>query len=124
MDQTIKAEWLAALRSGEYPKAVGRLRRLEPGPAKHPVGFCCLGVLCDLAARAGIGEWDRIRFESEGSEPKTTDLADVVQEWAGLSSADPEIMFEDERGEVRLSVLNDAFGWDFNKIADVIEQQL
>ena len=33
-------KWVAALRSGRYPKGVGALQ--------SNVGFCCLGVACDL----------------------------------------------------------------------------
>jgi hypothetical protein len=47
--QRIKAEWVAALRSGRYNQGQSQLRYLqeEDGSAK----FCCLGVLCDLYAR-------------------------------------------------------------------------
>ena len=41
--------WLDALSSGHYTQEVGRLKRLR--------GFCCLGVLCDLAVRDGGPEW-------------------------------------------------------------------
>lgn len=40
MNAEWKAKWIAALRSGKYPRTQGKLRR--------PTGFCCLGVLCDL----------------------------------------------------------------------------
>jgi len=42
----IKAQWVAALRSGEYVK--GRNHLQKDGK------FCCLGVLCELAVKAGI----------------------------------------------------------------------
>ena len=41
--------WLDALSSGLYTQEVGRLKRIR--------GFCCLGVLCDLAVRDGGPEW-------------------------------------------------------------------
>ena len=34
------ANWIEALRSGNYPKSRGQLRTTS--------GFCCLGVACDL----------------------------------------------------------------------------
>lgn len=48
MDKQIKKLWLSALESGVYPKTKGCLNRtIDDG---RPVGFCCLGVLLDLAA--------------------------------------------------------------------------
>lgn len=43
-DVTIQ-EWIAALESGTYRKAKGRLRSRVHGELHH----CCLGVLCDIA---------------------------------------------------------------------------
>jgi hypothetical protein len=55
MDAQLKAQWLDALRSGKYPKTTGALRRVTEGPARmKPVGYCCLGVLLDIA---GTGQW-------------------------------------------------------------------
>lgn len=45
----VKTAWLAALRSGDYQQGRFNLRRSS--------AFCCLGVLCDLAAKDGIGTW-------------------------------------------------------------------
>lgn len=44
-------DWVSALRSGEYQQASGRLRT--------PQGWCCLGVLTDLAIKKGLidAEW-------------------------------------------------------------------
>jgi hypothetical protein len=44
MDAELKAKWIAALRSGEYPQ--GRMS-LRDGANRH----CCLGVLCAVAGR-------------------------------------------------------------------------
>lgn len=44
MDAKIKADWIAALRSGEWKQARGQL---------HKDGaYCCLGVLCEVAGIA------------------------------------------------------------------------
>ena len=45
----IKARWRAALESGKYPQAKGQLRSDK--------GFCCLGVLGDLAVEDGLASW-------------------------------------------------------------------
>ena len=54
MNKKIKQAWLAALRSGEYEQGQGRLRVAgESGELQ----YCCLGVLCELHCKAGLGEW-------------------------------------------------------------------
>lgn len=42
--------WIAALRSGKYKQTKAALRDSK--------GFCCLGVLCDLAAKDGGDQWN------------------------------------------------------------------
>lgn len=41
MDPELKAKWVAALRSGQYPQGRDHLRTFEDQ-------YCCLGVLTDL----------------------------------------------------------------------------
>lgn len=45
MNPSIKAKWVAALRSGEYEQCAGTLR--------NDSGMCCLGVLCDVVNPEG-----------------------------------------------------------------------
>lgn len=40
MTPELKAKWIAALRSGEYPQGRKRLKSSD--------GYCCLGVLCAI----------------------------------------------------------------------------
>lgn len=108
MNPEIKALWLAALRSGEYQQAEGMLR--------SDVGFCCLGVLCDLHAKAGLGAWDELSYEN------TVDLLpDIVAKWAELGNS-PCI------NDALLVDLNDGVnGYEqrtFVQIADLIEEHL
>lgn len=49
MDQRIKQLWLVALRSGKYEQGKRFLRAGEQ--------YCCLGVLCDLAATEKVDTW-------------------------------------------------------------------
>jgi hypothetical protein len=137
MNPEIKAQWLTALRSGEFRQARQLLRT--------PEGYCCLGVLCELAARAGAipeveefvpGDDDMYygyglgyRYGTQDDDSETS-LPGKVMEWAGL---DVEMSYDDNTWygpEVRiraigttLSALNDE-GNDFNVIADVIEEYL
>lgn len=50
MNPEVKALWLEALRSGRYDQGMGNLKA---GDADDPA-YCCLGVLCELAAIDGV----------------------------------------------------------------------
>lgn len=123
MNPEIKAQWDAALRSGEYQQTQGWLRTDE--------GYCCLGVLTDLAVKAGIGEWVEVRDDRFGfvarvdpsiGAPEMGVLPLAVQQWAGLHSDTPQVVNRGYRPP--LTVLNDEYGDSFNDIADLIREQL
>ena len=71
--QTIRKEWVAALRSGKYTQTRGRLRRVTPGTmalkcgfSTEPPGHCCLGVLCEVLKEHGMGDWNTMaNYEGE-----------------------------------------------------------
>jgi len=46
MKLEVKKLWIEALRSGKYEQGRGALNKDGK--------FCCLGVLCDLAVKAGV----------------------------------------------------------------------
>jgi hypothetical protein len=117
----IREEWVAALRSGEYRQGIGKLR----GSGDT---FCCLGVLCDLAEKAGIVRshnntysGDYMYYFEDGTEEKSI-LPITVQEWAGLPQQNPYVIPFDTDSH-SLAECNDE-GMDFNRIADLIEKQL
>jgi hypothetical protein len=113
MKPEIKKLWLKALRSGKYRQTK---EKLSDGKGR----FCCLGVLCDLHAKAKrakwgknddgdmtyLGEWETLPFD--------------VQRWAGLDDENPDVTHE--HGNC-LAALNDN-GKRFTTIANVIEAQL
>ncbi len=115
MDQEIKAQWLADLRSSEYVQGTGALNRNGQ--------FCCLGVLTDQAVKAGITtdqgtneRGDRLYGSSEDFG-NASFLPPEVSEWAGLGGrCNPYV---DEHRN--LASLNDE-GRTFQEIADIIEQ--
>lgn len=127
MKPEIKKQWVEALRSGEYIQGTNRL---QSGGK-----FCCLGVLCDLAEKAGViegipsGCYDATLYDGSVSF-----LPSKVQRWAGLSTDYPRVVCvwgEASRvrpGRMALTILNDRMQNDgtrltFSDIADVIEAQ-
>lgn len=120
MDPQIKAQWVAALRSGEYKQGAGQLH----APATN--SYCCLGVLCDLAVKAGLditvttaSDRDLTYYNDDGYE-----LPDSVKDWAGLEENLPEVDMMGLDCEVlTVAALNDD-GTPFGEIADIIERDL
>ena len=99
--------WTAALRSGKYEQAQEQLCDGH--------GFCCLGVLCDLAHKDGGAEWsDDHYFMDEDAE-----LPEVMATWIYPQHKDmgPSSVLHD------LARKNDA-GASFSELADYIEEHL
>jgi hypothetical protein len=78
MNETDKVDWISALRSGRYPQATGALAKaIDTDGDKVKMGYCCLGVLCDIKAPSvdgifvgysnELGE-DQGQYNSETSE--------------------------------------------------------
>lgn len=137
MNPEVKTQWLEALRSGEFQQGTGAL--CEGGK------YCCLGVLSELAVRAGVvrgydgGTQDGAPRRAYGLDEDGADLDypswEVVR-WAGLASRTPKVEaawdendWDPEIDDLRvlsigLDELNDDRLWSFGEIADVIEDQL
>ena len=124
MNPEIKAQWVAALRSGEYEQGKWALHYVdENGNAQ----FCCLGVLCDLAVKAGLDV--EVFGPDQGSEgyvcydDSPDGLPNSVSDWSGLGGPWGRRPDKD-RGDddYALYALNDA-GVSFEEIADVIEEE-
>ena len=108
MKPEIKAQWLTALRSGDYQQGQGYLRQGDQ--------YCCLGVLCDLYGKAVGPEWDDGPNEwadIQAMHGEEATLPFKVQEWAGIDSPSP----------LDLAALNDN-GSTFEELANIIEEGL
>lgn len=144
MKQEIKERWIEKLESGDYPQTTGELFDGH--------GYCCLGVLCEVAVEDGIVEkindgdnykvgYRAPHVRSDGTpytEPgrvstyiENSVLPRAVQIWAGLDNVSPTVPFLDpeeiEPGEAReteLSELNDTIGLNFSEISDLIKDNL
>ena len=130
MNPTIKKRWVKALRSGEYVKTKGRLcdtprhrlMSINPRPRafyETAHGFCCLGVLGDLAVQDGAAEWGPVNSNDElvlltsTGNASTCMLPGDIRAWAGL----------DADAQDYLARVNDD-GWSHRRIADWIEKRL
>lgn len=103
MNQEVKEKWVAALRSDKYEQTKGYLH--------EDVGYCCLGVLCDIVDPAA---W--------------IDREDNVKEWIYKNEIDyltlPSTLCNDlditpDNAGI-LAEMNDN-NETFSKIADYIE---
>lgn len=124
MKREIARRWVEALRSGEYAQTKGKLQRVVPGDHGEPEGFCCLGVLCELAVADRVIPEARQESATGGAEYGRSLVDEIlpieVQEWAGLSSQDPVLMPHESTSRCA-SYRNDNLGWTFEELADAIE---
>lgn len=135
MNPDVKQTWLTALRSGNYVQGRERLVDLGTDGSKK---YCCLGVLCDLAVKAGVNVEV---LESQYDHVVTYDheisiLPNSVMEWAGLDDCNPNVYrhtIPDSDGRIvmfSLAELNDGCesfrvpARSFAEIADIIEREL
>ena len=91
-----------------------------------PVGYCCLGVLCDVAIKAGVQVRVDVDIE-HGNAHYDGDwmaLPESVKNWAGLKVSSPAVPFGHEDCLESLAELNDEAGLNFDEIADLIEASL
>lgn len=117
MNADVKAKWVAALRSGEYEQTRLRLRADD--------GFCCLGILCELAVVDGVIPPAILPTNYvcwAYGDDCTSNLPPAVQDWAGLTAPLGDAVKIDGHLDA-LAVHNDAHV-TFAVLADAIETQL
>ena len=130
MNKDIKAEWVKKLRSGAYLQTKNVLKRTEPDVGNSgivPSGYCCLGVLCEIAVENEIGVWvatgrDYAGFSRSG---QSAFLPTDVARWAEIRYSAYSSDDDDEDADVigELMGMNDS-GVPFAEIADYIEEHL
>lgn len=135
----VKADWVAALRSGEYAQGVGALQFVTP---EGPSEFCCWGVLCDLAVKAGVvgrsvsSQGTAMFYPLDDPTSSCSTLAPTpVLKWLGLEDSFGRIPMRPELAgytykeggepltQTSLVSINDN-GAPFSLIANVIEREL
>lgn len=117
MNAEIAKQWTEVLRSGKYKQGRFSLRRYDK--KSHRSTYCCLGVLCELAVNAGIVT--RHRDGTYGRNHEDGTLPSEVRKWAGVHEPTGRLGPESPR---TLAAANDSFNYDFNRIADLIEQNV
>lgn len=133
MNPEVKSKWVAALRSGQYKQGQGRLRSPQDG-------FCCLGVLCDLAVKEKVAEWRYTDPNPEANcgiwscqvngwnDSKNDVLPYGVSLWAGVFDMDDlfinEVGIDDTPDGQWITWLNDHYRLSFDELADLIEANL
>ena len=147
MKQEVAELWTEALRSGGYQQTTGTLARVDE-ESGEVIGHCCLGVLCELAIKAGVKVSRVGEKRTEYVDDDTDELYEVysnitfddrddlvpqvVKDWAGLRTNDgsvennhPDGSAEEEEMDSEfsdsLAGLNDS-GKTFRQIADLIEK--
>lgn len=107
--------WIDALRSGEYKQANSELRGRvykDEDDDVGTLGFCCLGVLCDLASKDGGPRWYNDNFLGNGSY-----LPEIISDFMDLGEIEAA-SFQDN-----LVDKNDG-GLSFKQIANYIEKSV
>lgn len=108
-----RERWAQALESGQYAQTKELLH--------NESGYCCLGVLCDIA---GV-KWERqekrgeayYTYDDNNMERGVSLLTRAMCEWIGLTTSDGR--FGPKGSEEKLTDLNDQ-GKDFKEIAEII----
>lgn len=111
----LRLKWLEALESGKYKQAEGRLRR--PREDGKSYGYCCLGVLCNIAVQDGVGTW-----EKAGSESPTYFTLDGEDDGVGLVYSMQQVVGIENALQSRLISMNDDEGKSFKEIAKHLRQ--
>lgn len=131
MNREVKKKWVAALRSGEYRQ--GQRRLVQEKSSGY--SYCCLGVLCEvMGARRARASSDSVALDFEyGGDREDAILPAALATEVGLD-VNPAVDVEGLTnlgelkpyvllgGNVTLAALNDSGNYDFDEIADVIEQ--
>jgi hypothetical protein len=108
----VRKLWVEALRSGKYQQARGVLSK-KLSPSKGGQGFCCLGVLCELAVKYKIISEPTLSGNQFFYDGQNEVLSSKVRHWVGLKT----IL------STCLTSLNDHDKKTFKTIADVIESE-
>lgn len=122
----IQQAWLDALKSGEYAQTTAVLHRTSETYGDN-VGFCCLGVACDVMAKTGVLEFERHIDEKEGWETFRTvgtGFTDDTNHELMPTGAWEVLGLRDAAGKAHCDILSDedaeeyAIQWGYESLTD------
>lgn len=108
-DKQVKADWLKALRSGDYVQTTGQLCRKSCGMG---ASFCCLGVLHNVV----VGHTSVYSYEGATTASRRSEESEqyVTLEALGITKHEVAV----------LTGMNDEEKLSFLDIADYVEANL
>lgn len=122
MNPEVQEQWAEALESGHFKQTQGRLTRVDPETGEVE-GYCCLGVLCELAFEAGaVTREVNDGLIAYGEEREGGVLPVEVQKWAGLTVPNPRVNRHFLSQPVTLAECNDRYGDNFQRIAELVRK--
>lgn len=107
MDKEVKAEWVEALRSGEFEQG-RQFLRTQGGE------YCCLGVLSELSVRRHIIEMHTDKDGITQYDGYFSYLPEALRDLFSISSEETDILMR----------MNDVDKSSFEHIADWIEANM
>jgi hypothetical protein len=119
MTPELKAKWIEALRSGKFPQATGELKKIRSGEV---VGFCCLGVLCELTGKDGPSQSNFGFLNDDTAKELGLPVASEEEVAKFVNGARSVNDLEGKSFQIRAAGRNDG-GWTFQQLADWIEAQ-
>lgn len=120
---------VAALRSGKYPQGRGMLKQVTPDGTA--LGYCCMGVMCEVAMEHGVAIETALVPVNDAVSKVTFDggtafLRGNVIGWLGVGNngeLDRDLVIgKDGNEEITAAFANDQLGWDFLRIAASMEE--
>lgn len=120
---------VAALRSGKYPQGRGMLKQVTPDGTA--LGYCCMGVMCEVAMEHGVAiETALVPVNDAVSKVtfngSTAFLRGNVLAWLGVcdnGELDCDLIIGKDGILVILAAhANDDLKWDFEQIAASMEE--
>lgn len=113
MNNTLRKEWIAALRSGDYKQTTGWLQKAG--------GFCCLGIACEVYMKNFP---DRVETLADLSYHTVGYSFDALPFVSASLPTGIDLEFGLDTLEARkLMNMNDIEKLSFNEIADYLESK-
>jgi hypothetical protein len=117
MNPEVKAEWVKALRSGEYVQGQNTMR--QSGNSGSPDTYCCLGVLAELAVKGGAIQAAELIGGSYSYDGSSAWPGEAIYNWAGIVDKPGR-----DEGIISDLIGHNDEGKNFAYIADEIERGL